>query len=218
MGGETAGQAHHRAAGHEGLDAERLDVLAGGAGGGLVLADRRHDPAPGRGAGALEQEVEHRHDRQHQRHQAELVPRLGQGLEGLGHHGDAARAVGRPGLVLQDQAQNLGDADGGDGQVVGAQPDADAPHDPADRPADHHRRHQPDHHRQLVAAEMAGAGRRGQDRADVGADHEEAGDAGVEQPGEAELDVQAQRQDRVDPAHGEQRDDVEEDAIGLIHR
>jgi hypothetical protein len=60
---------------------------------------------------------------------------------------------------------------------------------------------------------MVGRVRRGQDRRGIGADREEAGDAGVEQPGEAPLDVEAERQHGVEPAHGEQADQIHAPAI-----
>ena len=53
---------------------------------------------------------------------------------------------------------------------------------------------------------------------DVGPDREESAHPGVEQPGESPLNVEAEGEHRVDPAHREQEHRIEEDAVELIHQ
>ena len=100
-------------------------------------------------------------------------------------------AVGRPHLVLEDEAEDLGDPEGGDREVVGAQPHADPAHAPGDDRAREHRRDHARRHREAEAAGVTLGGGGGHDGGGVGADREEARHPGVEEPGEAPVDVEA---------------------------
>ena len=68
VGIEPAPQAHDRRAQHEGLQPEAGDRLAGRRGGRLILANGAQHAAPGRGVGALDQEI-HPGDEQCHDHQ-----------------------------------------------------------------------------------------------------------------------------------------------------
>ena len=218
MGHECAAEAHHRPAEDERLDAELLDVLPRRAGRRLVLANGGHDPSPRGPPRPLEEAVEREHDREHQQQHRDLVPGLRKVLERLRDEGHAARSVGRPGLVLEHEPQDLGDSEGRDGEVVAAKADADPGYPPRDEGARDHRGHQPRRGRKPESTEMAFAGGGGQERAGVGADREESGDPRVEQAGEPPLDVEPEGEHRVDPAHREQKHRVEKDAVELLHQ
>ena len=103
--------------------------------------------------------------------------------------GDVLDAAGQPVLVLEDREDDLGDAEGGDGEVVGAQAErelADEVGGPrgeeaADRPGDQHR--------QAEAAEVAGGGRVDRlDRLGGGVEedaHQEVADGDGQEPEQA---------------------------------
>ena len=103
------------------------------------------------------------------------------------------------------------DAEGGDGQIVGAQPDrqrADQEGRPGRRPA------------RRPASRRRSAGRsrrgglaivgRGQERRDIGADRHEAGDADIEQAGLAPLHIEAEADDGEGQRHGQEEGAVAE--------
>ena len=56
------------------------------------------------------------------------------------------------------------------------------------------------------------------DGAGIGADREEAGNADIENAGEAPVHIETERHERVDAAHGQQRDAIEEKAVELVWR
>ena len=107
--------------------------------------------------------------------------------------------------------------EGGDREVVGAEPNADARHAPGDDRAHDHRGDHARPRRQGEAAQVPLGGNGGHDGGGVGADREEARHPGVEEPRKAPLDVEPEGEHRVDPAHREQEHGVEEDAVELFH-
>ena len=55
-------------------------------------------------------------------------------------------------------------------------------------------------------------GRRGgDDRRGIGADREEAGNAGIEQPAHAPLHIEREAQDRIDAAGDQEADEIEDE-------
>ena len=105
--------------------------------------------------------------------------------------------------------QDLGDADRGHGEIIALAGDADREPDPAgdaggaiaaSRPTGTGRAKPP----RCVAVERGGDDRRG-----IGADREEAGDAGIEETADAPLDVEAEAEDRIDAADDQEADEVE---------
>ena len=184
----------------------------------LVLSDGGHHPPPGGTASPFEQDVEHEHDREHEQQHPDLVPRLGYVLERLRDLGDPPRPVGRPDLVLEHEPEDLRDPERRDGEIVAAKPDADPPHPPRDQGTRDHRGADAGRDGEVESSEMAGRGGGREDGADVGPDREESAHPGVEKPGESPLNIEAEGEHRVDPAHGEQEHRVEEDAVELIHQ
>ena len=215
---QGASEPHQGGAQYERLDPEALHVLSRRAGGVLVLADGGHHPPPGGTARALQQDIEYQHDREHEQQHPDLVPRLRDVLERLRDLGDSPRPVGRPDLVLEHEPEDLRDPERRDREIVAAKPDADPPHPPGDQGTRDHRGADAGRDGEVEPSEMARRGGGGEDGADVGADREESADPGVEQAGEPPLDVEAQSEHRVDPAHGEQEHRIEEDAVELIHQ
>ena len=66
---------------------------------------------------------------------------------------------------------------------------------------------------QMLAVRRCG----GDDRRGIGADREEAGDAGIEEAAHAPLDVQGKTEDRIDAAGDEEADEIEGEA-GQFHQ
>ena len=127
----------------------------------------------------------------------------------------AKAAIGQPFFVDDGQANDFGNADGGHGQIVGLQSHADTGDHPADDARCDAGAYQADDDRQVESADMGIGTRRRQNRAGIGANSIEAGDAGVEQAAEAPLHVECQAQDGIDPAHGEEGHGVKEDAAQI---
>ena len=113
-------------------------------------------------------------------------------LADLAERDRALRAARQRLLVRRDVADDLAERDRDDREVVGAQAQRRQPEQDARRRAaatDRERRREPG----------APALLHDEDRHRVGADRHERDLAEVEQPGEAELQLQPQREDRVDP-------------------
>ena len=130
---------------------------------------------------------------------------------------DAAHPVGQPFLVLEDQTDDLADADGGDRQIVGAQVDAEQADQQREQRREQRRDQEPDHEVQAEATEMEGARAAGEDRRGIGADRPEAGDADVELAGKAPLHVEAEAHHGVDPGQRQEEDQKGEQAAELHH-
>ena len=91
-----------------------------------------------------------------------------------------------------------GDAEGGDGEIVGAQPQRQrADERRAEPPPTPSPPSQPTTIGSSKPPKRPAARRRGQQRRGIGADGDEAGDADVEQPGLAPLQVEAEADDAV---------------------
>ena len=100
----------------------------------------------------------------------------------LGNAGDAVRPVGDVGPIEQDDAHDLAEGERDDGEIVAAEPE----HREAEHDAPQRRRGAGDRQADPEAqAEM-----RGEQREGIGADRIEGDIAEVEQPGEADHDVQ----------------------------
>ena len=150
-GEHGAGDADYRRAEHEHLQVAGGDVLAHGTGGGLVVADGAHHAAPRRAQRGLRQPGQNHQHGQEQAGVAQLHDDRGQvHVRHAERHGpvleprrvlqvdlvrDRARQAGdvldparQPLLVLEDCDDDLGDAEGGDCQVVGAEAEADLTH------------------------------------------------------------------------------------------
>src|SRR6266404_479782 len=210
MGFGGARQAHYRRAHDECLEAKAPRVLAECRGGDLVLADRLERPAPGAVQQPLETQKndadQHRHERQVDRVvEGRAVAQLG---EGARDEGNPERSAGDAVGILRHGEERCRDAKGGDRKIVAAQPqrrDTDdcgrcrcgsSAAEPADRD------------RQTEAAEMLRAGRRRQDRRHIGADGDETGNAGIEQPGEAPLQVEAEADQREAERRHQEEDGI----------
>ena len=110
--------------------------------------------------------------------------------------GDALRAVGdvhRARQVVEEDADDLAEAERDDGEVVAAQLERRRAEQHAEQRGDR-RADRQDHPERQVQAEL----RAGEQRVDVGADGVERDVAEVEQAGEADDDVQAQREHDVE--------------------
>ena len=115
---------------------------------------------------------------------------------------DAERAAGDALRVEADELHRDRDAEGGDGEVVGAQPQrqrADEGRGGRRRPA-WRRASRP--RSAGRSRPRCGAGRRGQQGRHIGADRHEAGDADIEQARLAPLQVQAEADDRIGQRRG----------------
>ena len=123
--------------------------------------------------------------------------------EGPRHAGEAERALGEPVLVQRDETQHLAHAQGHDGEVILL---GDAQRDERDQAADC--RH--DCHRAQGGDEGVGARLQHQQCRRVRAERIEAGEAEVDHPTEAPLEIQRERQDGReaddDPEQDEERD------------
>ena len=180
----------------------------------LVVANRLEQAAPRRPHGELDQRQEGECDRPDDEQHHDVLVRdaeaaaepggeahplavvLG-GLVDSGERDRALRAARQPVLVGGDVADDLSEGDRDDREVVGSQAKRRQPdEDPGERRRDD--------------AEQAGEPHRhpllhGEDRHRVRADRHESDLPEVEQAGEAELDLEAEREERVDP-----RDDADE--------
>jgi hypothetical protein len=124
MGIEGAAQPHDGAAQRQRLQLEGEDVFADHRRRHLILADGPQHPSPGGANAALDGDVHRPQDHQHDAQvEVVVVLRLHPSPQRLRQPGEAAGPVGEPALVVEDQADRLGDADGGDGQVILAQPE-----------------------------------------------------------------------------------------------
>src|SRR5690606_11466114 len=70
-----------------------------------------------------------------------------------------------------------------------------------------------DRHGKAESPKVRGRRRGGQDRRGVGAHGEKSRDADIKQAAVAPLDVEAQREHRVDARHGRKKDEVGKDAF-----
>ena len=144
-GEEEAGDGRQRRGDAERLQLIGKDVLAQRRGGIFILPDRPQHPAPGT---ALEQaqgdqaDEEGDPDREEQRQlgqvtQADLVEAVQQPVGDVApllvEADDALIAAGEIG-ILEGVADDLGEGDGGDGEIVGAQPERGQPDQDAGRP------------------------------------------------------------------------------------
>jgi hypothetical protein len=118
---------------------------------------------------------------------------------------DAEAPVRQVPLVQDDPADDLGQSQRGDGEVIGPEPQR--------RESDEQRQHrrQPERDGQPVHRAEAVADRRvarGHQRRAVRPDTEEGGDAEVDQPAEPPLGVQPERQQRVHPGESDEEQKV----------
>ena len=107
--------------------------------------------------------------------------------------------------VERDELDGDGDAEGGDGEIVGAQPERQR----ADQERGERRRQAPPPSQPTTIGRSKPPKRsavvgRGQQRRGIGADRDEAGDADIEQPGLAPLHVEAEADDGVGQRHGQE--------------
>ena len=153
-----AGQAHDAATDRESLQAELDRVLAERERCRLVLADGAQHAAPRTAHQAFERQIDSGH---HEDEDAEIEQAEGEGLSGkIGERTrdepDAEWPAGHRLQIERAQLHHHRGAEGGDGEIVGAQADGER----ADQEGDHSRRHraaQPaDHNRQFEAAQVAG--------------------------------------------------------------
>ena len=195
VGEQRAAQAHQAGTEDKGLQAAEGDVLAQRGGRRLVVPDGAHHAAPGRAELVLDQQVGDDEAEQHEAEVGELREEVVEVAERARQVVEAARRVGQPVFRLRDQADDLRHADGGDGEVVGAEAQGDLADRPGDEAGHRHRAQPAGRDRQLEAAEAPLRRRPGENGRGVGPDREEAGDAGVEQAGQAPLDVEAEGED-----------------------
>jgi hypothetical protein len=202
-----------RGAEAEGEELGRHQIDAHERGGDLILAHRHPGPAEARVAHADAEEDGEQPDRQDQPVPRRL-PRIdrppGDGVaeppdriadvvaaeqHRPRHLADAATAVGDLLQVEEGQRHDLAEGEGHDRQVVAAQAEGGcAEEDPEERRDDHADRHR--HPERGAEAPLDDrALRRGEEADGVGPDREEGDVAEVEQPGEADDDIQPQRQD-----------------------
>ena len=132
-----------------------------------------------------------------------------QGGQGPRQADQAERAAGEPGGIERHQLHRDRDAEGGHRQILLAQAQGRKADDQRREAGCGHAADQPDPERQPEAAEHRGALGPDQDRRGIGADRDEADDAGIEQAGEAPLQIEAEHRDAED-----QRHDQEEHQIG----
>src|SRR5437867_365498 len=214
---ERAGQPHEGRAQDERLEPEAPGALAERDGGGLVLANRLQHAAPGRHQDAVERPVDRDHEHDHQAEKPEIEAERGveQVRERLADAREPLRAAGQRLPVEGDELDRDGHAERGDGQIVAPQ----ANRDQADQPAgERRRRHRGQHAHEPGQAEVTdvlGLRRRGQDRVRVGANRVEPHDARVEQPGEAPLKVQGEREDAQDEHDAREEHEVREHLFPL---
>ena len=115
---EDAGQPCDAGAEREGLDLEAKHRLARDAGDDLVLADGAEDTPERRATQALERQVDEPDGGQHEHQVEEVVVPAEARMERARDPGHAVRAAGEPGLVQEEQPQDLAEAEGDDGEVV----------------------------------------------------------------------------------------------------
>ncbi len=128
----------------------------------------------------------------------------------LGNAGDAVRAAGQAGHVVEQDADDLAKAQGDDGQIISPQPQ----HREAEQKAEGGRR-QPGDGQALPEAEPEVGVEQG---IAVGADRVEADIAEIQQAGEADHHVQAEAQHDVDECQGGQIDGTARGHEGPAHR
>ena len=228
VGVQGAAEPHHHRPDGEGLQPHARHVLAVHRRGGLVLADRPQQPPPGRADGAFEHHEDDDHEERgdDQVHVGVVArrQRLEEGRDGrrkptarrVSHEArqglrDAPqrlRPVGQPALVLEHEPHQFGDPDRRDGQVVLTQPQRRTAHQQREHSGgrtggDHAHQERRPEPEGLLAERGGRPGRhaRGHQRAREGAEREERGDTDVEQAGVAPLDVEPQREHRVDRSH-----------------
>ena len=190
---EDPGEAGDDGADDEGLHLEAHHRLAGDGGHGLVLADRAEHAAERRAPHPLEDEVDEDDRQRDQAQVEEIVVDREPAVERTRDPGDAVGAPGEPGLVQEEEAQGLAEAQRDDGEIVLAQPERRQRQPRAREAADHEGgapRQRPDDTRDHEQP-------RG-----VGADREEGHDAEIHQPREAPLHVEAEGQQRADAHQG----------------
>src|SRR5262249_29191636 len=115
---EYPGEARHAGAERKSLHLEAEDRLAGNHGHERGPADRAQHPAERRAPQALERGVDEPDRGQHETQVEPLVVAAEPRVEGPRNRGDAVRPTREPGLVEQKQPEDLGEAQGDDGQVV----------------------------------------------------------------------------------------------------
>ena len=182
---------------HQALDLVGEHVLAQGAGGVFVLADRPQDPAPGAAHQSGQEQERHRHrgpaGQDHPQlalaevERAEPVAAYGDRVdvvELVGESLDAEHASGEPfgGVAAGHQAQYLGSGDGHDGQVVGPQAKGGDAQQQAQQGSSAHPHQETQPQRPTLVDG---------DRRSVGAQHHEGHVPEVEQPRVPELHVEA---------------------------
>ena len=113
--------------------------------------------------------------------------------------------------VEEGELDHHGEAEGGDGEIVGAQPDGDGADEEGEEPGGDGAAGPADGDGQAEAAEAGGGVGRGEEGGGVGADGDEAGDADVEEAGLPPLQVQAEADDRVAERHGQEEGAVAEE-------
>ena len=131
-------------------------------------------------------------------------------MQGLGQAHQAAGSVGQPGLVVEYETKALGDAQGGDGQIVFAQSHSQGrdPDEQRHNPANERRAEQSENEGKVKAENLmhilrinARGHRCGNHRRRIGSDTEKPGNAEINEPRISRLNVQAQRKDSVNTCH-----------------
>ena len=186
---EDAGEPRDARAEREGLDLEPEHGLARDGGDDLVLADRPEHAAERRATQALERRVDERDHDQHEGEVKEVVVSGEARVERARNRGHAVRAAREPRFVQEEQPQDLAEAEGDDGEVILSESQRDHRQAGAGRGGEPHRRRPREDERRAPDGQQGGR---------VRADGEERDGTEVHEPGQAPLDVQAERQERPD--------------------
>ena len=141
-----------------------------------------------------------------------------QALKGARNERDPESAAGQLLRIERDQLSDYGDAEGGDGEVVRAQPERERADEGRNGARRDHRAKPPDDDRQRETAEMPIARRRRQERGHIGADGDETRHPDVEQAGLSPLEVEAEADDGVDQSHRQEEADIGENAAKIGHQ
>ena len=203
-------QSHYGAADGKGLQTEPGGVLAEREGGGFVFPDGAQHASPWAAQQMLECEVEQNyHDHQNAKiEQAECQRIACESGEGARDEADAKGSTRNALQVERDELHRHRDTEGGDGEVVGAQPDRQPTDQEGGKSGGDGRAQPADKDRQAEAAEAVRCIRGCQQRRDISTDGDKTRDADIEQAGLTPLHVEAEAHDRIGQSHGQEEGGV----------